>query len=755
MDTALPSTSTSSYDYWWPYPPGGVTTTLPPTSIADPSLTSATLTSPVLVGPSTTTSLSSLLVSPPSPSDSTFLSTNTIASISTSSSTSLSTSTLADNTTSPSLIQITASIPTASLSPPPSNNALSSSFKPIYLLPVSTFLGAILGALTAYYCMNCCARRRARKGAYTRSPVNDIDADKIRSRSGSFDAGDWSVLEKGVERGLFSPREKVDTRGYPRVNRVGLGVGLNGDRNHDEIPSIDVEDHDDVQGTPRSFGPYTHEPSINVSTSPSKSWLSRAISSRQKSGPKKYQLSDPSRPSPSVYAPTQYQTTPLPPGAQAPYTPYSLAILSEDEEDDYQNIGNADTMRRTKSLRRGLIEKLGLSSNPRRSEKVGEGWTQVSLGEQETGDIGSPTNRDISGLRRNKSAGTPRPSHARADSNVTVSPHSPKKKAPMTYSPGTALKSPIPGQPSLTGDPIRPLASTFKTRRALASEEKSQEKDESKGWGQSWKKGGLAETMKRIAVEKASQIVSSASSAFISSSAPAAQGSDSHEDSIPSPVKANGESMFKEEFSPLIPPPPVLRAGEPERRSVLPRSPASVHSPPLENALTFTSPDIGTQRNEVINSRRTLLGSGKKGVGVLPRTSGPRPISRLNSVHASTSSGTPSNRSGESGSRSSGTGSTPSAHPSTSTSDSHNSYTSNKRNVRPTSPKARYEARRNALEEVDEILKSSWSARSLSEMAQPGTSANGPYGSAAAGVGMSRGRPGVVDSPTGFGARIV
>lgn len=625
---------------------------------------------------------------------------------------------------------------------------------------MSTLIGAILGGLTAYYCMNFCSRRRARR-SYTKTPVIDPDVHFVRSRSGSFDAGDgdWSVLEKGVERGLFSPREKVNTQGYARVNRVGLGLGQHG---HEE----------DVQGTPKSFGPYTHEPSINVSTSPSKSWLSRAISSRHKSSlapPTKCQLSDPSRaqnvPSPSVYAPTQYGKTPLPPGAQAPYTPYSLGILSENEEDEYQDIGSAETMRRTKSLRRGLIEKLGFISNPRSSEQTKEGWTEVSLDETEKekahekeGNL-SPT-MDMSGLRRNKSAGTPTPSHTRANSNVTVSPLSPKKKrVPMTYSPGT-MKSPVPGQPSLTGDPIRPLGSNFKSRLARAGEPKETEiekdREERKGWGQSWKKGGLADTMRRIAVEKASMIVSSASSAFISSSAPASTDVNvDGDDALPSPTKARGESVFKEEFSPLLPPPPVLRANEPPKRTeVLPRLPASVQSPPLENALTFTTPtpNAGTLRTEMSNARRSM-GSEKQ--GVLPRTCGPRPISRLNSTHTSSISSGPmsSRRSGAYSSTSgsgAGSGSSASHTPSTATATSYAS----KKPVRPTSPKARYDARRKALEEVDEILKSSWSARSLSEMAHS-SSNHALNGNPARGGGGGLRVMNVVDSPTGFGARIV
>ncbi|KAJ7100189.1 hypothetical protein B0H15DRAFT_796847 [Mycena belliarum] len=151
-----PLSSSSSYDYWWPYPPGGVATTIPTTwaqSEATPTVLaiSATVTStPILAFPIASDSASS------------FASDSLIT-------TPLSSSVLQPST-SESLVSISA-LPASNTSLPTTSNrkvSMSSPSKLVYIVPVCAVVGVLVGGITAWCVYGCLTRnnhgrRRGRK----------------------------------------------------------------------------------------------------------------------------------------------------------------------------------------------------------------------------------------------------------------------------------------------------------------------------------------------------------------------------------------------------------------------------------------------------------------------------------------------------------------------------------------------------------------------------------------------------------------
>ncbi|TFK51360.1 hypothetical protein OE88DRAFT_1735272 [Heliocybe sulcata] len=132
--------TSSSYDYWWPYPAGGVTTT--------PTTTIAPFTDPALA---TTTALDpAITIALPSLSSS--ISSNQSAAL-VSSSTSLASSSSSASASS-NITTITALPPSST---PTSHARQGLQINPLYLVPVFAFVGICMGALCAWC---CCGRRK-------------------------------------------------------------------------------------------------------------------------------------------------------------------------------------------------------------------------------------------------------------------------------------------------------------------------------------------------------------------------------------------------------------------------------------------------------------------------------------------------------------------------------------------------------------------------------------------------------------------
>ncbi|KAH9920614.1 uncharacterized protein B0H18DRAFT_956998 [Fomitopsis serialis] len=129
--------STTSYDYWWPYPAWGATTVPPPVSTAPSS--SATTLAPSLVTISATGSSLSSAVHPVATS-----ATSTTSSVST--------------------IRITALPPSNGTSSQKSSVYTHSGFDIAYLAPLFAVLAAIAGALFTWSLLRWQARRRDKEG---------------------------------------------------------------------------------------------------------------------------------------------------------------------------------------------------------------------------------------------------------------------------------------------------------------------------------------------------------------------------------------------------------------------------------------------------------------------------------------------------------------------------------------------------------------------------------------------------------------
>lgn len=128
--------ASTSYDFWWPYPPWGATTAVPAPTALPPTATVSSASTMLVV------SATNLLSSAARPV--------------------VETSSLASSTSSASIIKITAL--------PPSNGTTSqkytgghTGFNIVYLAPLFAVLAAIAGALSTWYLLRWHARRRDRQ----------------------------------------------------------------------------------------------------------------------------------------------------------------------------------------------------------------------------------------------------------------------------------------------------------------------------------------------------------------------------------------------------------------------------------------------------------------------------------------------------------------------------------------------------------------------------------------------------------------
>ncbi|KAK0214549.1 hypothetical protein IW262DRAFT_277324 [Armillaria fumosa] len=205
---AIPTT-TSSYDYWWPYPPGGVASTTTTPSAIPPTI-------PVEVSemPPESTDLSSI-ASVSVGSDDTNSTTRSVNSSSTS----------GTPTSSVSMITISVSPSPQSALPSlvtypkkqPSGNKIS-----MYLIPVLVIVGAILGSLCAWIGWGCLTRKGRRgKTELEVGPAYDSEAGIVKADEGFA----WPAMETQRQEKAFlvpptDPRRTRPSRANNSSTRI-------------------------------------------------------------------------------------------------------------------------------------------------------------------------------------------------------------------------------------------------------------------------------------------------------------------------------------------------------------------------------------------------------------------------------------------------------------------------------------------------------------------------------------------------------
>ncbi|PBK66524.1 hypothetical protein ARMSODRAFT_1005971 [Armillaria solidipes] len=194
---AIPTT-TSSYDYWWPYPPGGVTSTTTPSTIP----------------PTIPVEISEM---PPESTDSSSIASVAVSSGNTNSTTRSSNSSSSTSATPTSSVSmITISVPPSSQSAlpslvtypkkQPSGNKIS-----MYLIPVLVIVGAILGSLCAWIGWGCLTRKGRRgKTELEVGPAYDSEAGRVKADEGFA----WPAMETQRQEKAFlvPPTDPRQTR---------------------------------------------------------------------------------------------------------------------------------------------------------------------------------------------------------------------------------------------------------------------------------------------------------------------------------------------------------------------------------------------------------------------------------------------------------------------------------------------------------------------------------------------------------------
>ncbi|KAK0200238.1 hypothetical protein DFS33DRAFT_136030 [Desarmillaria ectypa] len=188
---AIPTTS-SSYDYWWPYPPGGIVSTTTTT----PSTIPSTISIEVSDMPPDSTDSSSIVSASRLPSSSDDTNSTTRNSNSSSSTSVIPTS---------SVSMITIPVPSSSepalpslVTYPkkePSGNKIS-----MYLIPVLVVVGAILGSLCAWIGWGCLTRKGRRgKTELEVGPAYDSEAGRVKTDEGFA----WPAMETQTQENTF------------------------------------------------------------------------------------------------------------------------------------------------------------------------------------------------------------------------------------------------------------------------------------------------------------------------------------------------------------------------------------------------------------------------------------------------------------------------------------------------------------------------------------------------------------------------
>ncbi|KAJ7439339.1 hypothetical protein FB451DRAFT_1446070 [Mycena latifolia] len=216
-----PLSSSSSYDYWWPYPPGGVTTA-----------TSSTTWSP---SPPTDTLLSATGTSTPAlsfPFASDSAITSSSDSLSSTSASSASSST-PSSSSSASILSISALPPSNTSLPATSHHKLSMAGPSnlVYIVPVCAVVGVLIGGITAWCVYGCLTRnghgrRRGRKSYGTLEVGPEYTPPSPRPGEKEEDEeADWVGDEKLVEE---SDDEHDAARGAASDEEPGTGTETEG-----------------------------------------------------------------------------------------------------------------------------------------------------------------------------------------------------------------------------------------------------------------------------------------------------------------------------------------------------------------------------------------------------------------------------------------------------------------------------------------------------------------------------------------------
>lgn len=183
----------TSYDYWWPYPPGGIATT--PTSLSTPTSTLIASTMPLSTMDTDDMLPSEVLTAPLSSSLSSDSITSSADDSSTVSANSTNSSSVLSSSTSSSTSSLPASSPAASSSQPKPSQLSSKTM--MYLTPVFVIFGVVLGSICAWIGWGCFTRKpRVRDMSYL-----DPEAGPYRSKR-------KNELEGGPVYSAPDPNEK-------------------------------------------------------------------------------------------------------------------------------------------------------------------------------------------------------------------------------------------------------------------------------------------------------------------------------------------------------------------------------------------------------------------------------------------------------------------------------------------------------------------------------------------------------------------
>ncbi|KAL7278237.1 hypothetical protein ACG7TL_008212 [Trametes sanguinea] len=391
-------------------------------------------------------------------------------------------------------------------------------------------------------------------------------------------------------------------------------------------------------------------------------------------------------------------------------SPDPYGALSDDED-----AAPYETLRH-KSIRRGILERLRLGTlrRPPLTADYEQGSTDDHAGPSRTG---SPSVRQPSGKRRG---------HKRDPSDITVnamrspmrttsSEDTPSRRPTLSRNTSELVKSP-PGFRLVVEDPESGLLTSAPPSRAASPAKSPAKEGPSWGWNLPWPS---SPTKQRRGDDKFTSLPVRRSLASIRSLSPSPS---SH--SVTSPRGAEEGAVAK--------PAPLSRVDS----SILPASPPCITSPPLESQLFFgaVSPDFGSNPSLNLRLPESTEAKRKDGVAanaVAPATPGKR-HPKLKTHRSppllpfpSTTSTSPfRGRLKKSPTkRATPTSSPPSVRPGAERNDSADSVDMGKVACRGT-PAQRYEARRSALDKVDEILSRSWSERQLTGDGFPGSPTN-------------------------------
>ncbi|KAI8977799.1 hypothetical protein BD414DRAFT_156025 [Trametes punicea] len=660
------TSSTSSFD-WWPYPPWGASetsfipsSTLGSTPILDPPGTIAAVTSTVLADDTSTAT-----TSPPP----TF------------------------STTSRTVIHITA-LPPANSSVSvtrtrnPGNNGSHGGFDIVYLAPVFALLGAIAGILFTWLLYRYVLTR-----AGHRRREQSLEPGPQYTPPSRFRQAPVLTPAPLEEENLARPSQ---SSAHPLLRETAQTEGNRGSWLTRAFSSRDGSTSNPIrQGkieaaeeAPAEDDPFLDRPTTSASAAASaalrRQWTSRTTFSQRLTSP----------------------------------DPYG-ALSDEEDSAPYETL-------RHKSIRRGILERLRLGSLRRAPTNAEYEQGQTEEEHPADGDRNLVARRPTGtrrGHKRDSSDMTVNVNAMRSPMRTRSIEDSPSRRPTLSRNPSELVRSP-PGFRLVVEDPESGDLSTAPPSRAASPSKSPTKEGASWGWNIPWPS---SPTKQRKGDDKFTTLPVRRSLADIRGS-PHSSPSSSR---IASP--APGAKKVTET--------PSGAASTPLARidsSILPASPPRVTSPPLESQLFFGAvpPDFGS--NPSLNLRLPDSVEAKHKPG-LPITGAQRTTATPGDKHKklrthrsppllpfpSTASSSPfRGRLKKSPTkRGSPASQQPPERPHADRAESADSAESANMVGRGT-PAQRYEARRSALNKVEEILSRSWSERQLAGEAFPGSPTN-------------------------------